>query len=71
MMNPTTGKMMINSAHTILAPVDAALPITLTIAQMSRASTIRPKMNSKRISSRSGAGASPACVGGGYLTNDR
>src|SRR5690606_3170547 len=50
MMKPTIGRMMINSVHRILAPVEAVLPMMLTIAQMSRASTIRPKMNSKATS---------------------
>jgi hypothetical protein len=52
MMNPTTGRMMIRSVHRTLLPVEAGLPITLMIAQMSRPSTIRPKMNSKAASSR-------------------
>ena len=43
MMKPSTGRSRISTVHSTLAPVDAVLPNTLTIAQMSAISTSRPK----------------------------
>src|SRR5262245_60512934 len=47
MTKPTIGRMTTRSVHKILVPPEAELPMMLTTAQMSRASTIRPKTNSK------------------------
>src|SRR3546814_4545049 len=44
MMRPTTGSSRTRRIHRILPPVLAPEPSTFTMAQMSRARTIRPKI---------------------------